>query len=209
MTTPFEYPNVTCRRFLTEETREGLEVLDVGCGYGELMEALASSGCVMKGVEIDEKLVELAVAKGLDVRQGVAENLPFPDASFDAVVCSVVLPYTDQDRTIAEWARVLRPGGFIRATYHGMSYPLYMMRPGTSFKYRVYAMRILTNTLLYRITGLKLPGVMSDTLCQYPKSLRKSYAKSGLTLACELIVRPILGLPTMICHRVVHSGPVA
>jgi ubiquinone/menaquinone biosynthesis C-methylase UbiE len=47
-----------------------------------------------------------------ELRTGVAEQLDFPDASMDAVVCTFVLcSVTDQDRALAEIARVLRPGG--------------------------------------------------------------------------------------------------
>ncbi|MEQ3553568.1 class I SAM-dependent methyltransferase [Pseudonocardia nematodicida] len=52
---------------------------------------------------------------GVDVRHGDGAALPFPDSSFDAVVCFTMLHHVpsraEQDRLFAEAARVLRPGG--------------------------------------------------------------------------------------------------
>ncbi len=183
-----------------------MEVLDVGCGYGDLMEDLTSRGCVVKGVEISPEAVKVALEKGLEVEQGVAEALPYPDASFDAVVCSVVLPYTDEGKTITEWARVLKPGGFVQATYHGVGYGLWRMDDGpeTTWRTRVYASRFLANTLIYRSTGLRLPGHLGDTLCQTRGSLQRYYRQAGLVLEREVVVEKRMGLPVFLGHRLVR-----
>ena len=103
--------HVLCREFLLNEMKTGLVVLDVGCGEGELMSRLADRGCSVSGVEIDHSLVQMCRASGLQVVEGRAESLPLAAASVDAIVCSVVLPYTDERRVIAEWNRVLESGG--------------------------------------------------------------------------------------------------
>ncbi|MCC7371778.1 MAG: class I SAM-dependent methyltransferase [Chloroflexi bacterium] len=57
---------------------------------------------------------------GPDVR-GAAEHLPFADASADVIVSTQVLEHVDNpDATVAEWRRVLRPGGLVIASTHGM-----------------------------------------------------------------------------------------
>ena len=70
----------------------GLHVLDVACGTGNLTIPLARRGCVATGVDIATNLLkqgrDRANNEGLDVSfdEGDAEQLPYADASFDAVV---------------------------------------------------------------------------------------------------------------------------
>jgi len=110
------------RRTLVEEIdpRDGMRVLDVACGTGLVSEELRRRARVSL-VGIDQSPQMLAAARvrfaGLgpeDVQlvQGQAEQLPFPDASFDALTFTYLLRYVDDPRaTVAELARVVRPGG--------------------------------------------------------------------------------------------------
>lgn len=170
-------------------------MLDVGCGDGDLMRVYLEHGCRVLGVEIDPELVQVNREGGLDVRQGVAERLPFDDDEFDRIVCSVVVPYTEERQAVAEWARVLKPGGVVFATYHGTGYGWNYLLKGDFFLRRVYGGRMLANTLLYRLSGRRLPGFLGDTLCQGSGRLRKYYRDSGLELESELIVDRCLGAP--------------
>src|SRR5919197_5896731 len=53
---------------------------------------------------------------GADVREGVAESLPWDDGTFDAAMCSLVVAWmTDADQGIGEMARVTKPGGIVAA----------------------------------------------------------------------------------------------
>jgi len=194
-------PHVLCREFLLTDLTAGQSVLDVGCGTGDLMKELAQGGCSVSGVEIDRSLVASCQAAGLQVREGCAERLPMRDESVDAIVCSVVIPYTDERIAVAEWARVLRPGGIIHATYHGLGYGLdYLIRqPG---KCRLYGLRMLANTIFYRLTGRRLAGSLGDTLCQSSRRLDAYYRSAGLELRCERVVGTYLGRPIFLCHRV-------
>jgi 2-polyprenyl-6-hydroxyphenyl methylase / 3-demethylubiquinone-9 3-methyltransferase len=108
------------RRVLTEELSDlrGRSCLDVGCGGGLLAEEFAKLGCRVTGVDPSEPSLETArehaAEQGLKVDYLVArgEDLPFGDDRFDFVYCCDVLEHVDSvDRTIAEAARVLRPGG--------------------------------------------------------------------------------------------------
>ena len=96
----------------------GLPILDVGCGGGLLAEEFARLGCAVTGVDPSSKSLEAArghakeAGLAITYRGGVAESLPFPDASLDAVYCCDVLEHVrDLDRVVAEAARVLKPGG--------------------------------------------------------------------------------------------------
>ncbi|CAG0982284.1 demethylmenaquinone methyltransferase / 2-methoxy-6-polyprenyl-1,4-benzoquinol methylase [Anaerolineae bacterium] len=93
--------------------RDG-DVLDIGCGAGNMIHHLARYGRV-KGVEVDARPVAMAQARGYDVRQGDAtRGIPFPDASFDLVTALDVIEHVDKDEAILrEAARVLRPRGVL------------------------------------------------------------------------------------------------
>jgi len=109
------------KRVLTEQLGidpVGLEILDVGCGGGLLAEEFAALGARVTGVDPSVESLETARAHGresgfeIDYHQGIGEQLPLPDASFDAVYCCDVLEHVDDvGRTVHEIARVLRPGG--------------------------------------------------------------------------------------------------
>jgi SAM-dependent methyltransferase len=97
-------------------------VLDVGCGSGGPALILArETGCRVTGVDASEAGIRtgLALARqaGLDDqayfrRADVREPLPFPDRSFDAIVCMDAMCHLpDRGRLLGEWCRVLRPGG--------------------------------------------------------------------------------------------------
>lgn len=167
-------------------------VLDVGCGRGRHLKALAARGFCITGVECDEQAVQSLAGDGFDVVVGRAEHLPFPNRSFDAIVCSVVVPYTDERRVIAEWGRVLRSGGQVRASYHGVGYALKQLLAGPGYRTRLYGGRTIANGCIYRLTGRRLPGFWGDTLYQSPTRLASYYERAQLTLAAEY-VRPGLG----------------
>ena len=100
--------------------RAGDAVLDVATGTGNAAIAAARCGCVVTGVDYVDALLERgrerAAAEGLSVTftEGDAEQLPFADASFDAVLSCVGVMFTpDHERAAGELVRVCRPGGTI------------------------------------------------------------------------------------------------
>ena len=89
------------------------DVLEVGCGEGELARRLVRElGVSLVALDQSARMVELARARGVDARVGDLQELPFEDGSFDVVVAGWILYHVaDLDRGLAEIARVLRPGG--------------------------------------------------------------------------------------------------
>jgi ubiquinone/menaquinone biosynthesis C-methylase UbiE len=92
----------------------GARLLDVCCGPGYVAGAAAGRGLAAVGVDITPAMIEEARDRFPDAefQVGDAENLDFPDASFDAVTCAFgLLHLPDARRAIAEAHRVLVPGG--------------------------------------------------------------------------------------------------
>ena len=98
----------------------GQRVLDVACGSGTAALAAARRNCIVTGVDYVPALLtrgrERAAAEGLEIefREGDAEQLPFPDASFDVVLSTFGVMFApNQEQAAAELLRVCRPGGMI------------------------------------------------------------------------------------------------
>jgi ubiquinone/menaquinone biosynthesis C-methylase UbiE len=88
-------------------------VLDVGCGTGRLLDALAERGVAGTGVDKSPEMLAVARRKLPDttLAEAGAEELPFPDASFDRVVFHLVVHLVERRRAFAEARRVLGPAG--------------------------------------------------------------------------------------------------
>ena len=98
----------------------GSRVLDIATGTGNLAIPLARAGCLVTGVDIAPNLLvqacERAAAEGLSIQfdEGDAEALPYPDASFDAVVTMFGAMFAPRPELVAaEMARVLKLGGLL------------------------------------------------------------------------------------------------
>jgi ubiquinone/menaquinone biosynthesis C-methylase UbiE len=108
----------TVLNLAAEQVPQPGAILDVGCGTGKLL-GLAQSrfpGAKLEGVDAAIEMVRQAQASNLagtiHFQQAVAEELPFPNASFDLVFSTMTFHHWhDQARGIAEVARVLTPGG--------------------------------------------------------------------------------------------------
>lgn len=91
-------------------------ILDIGCGAGFLSNALAEKGHRVVGIDLSK--TSLHVARKYDITRSVrymhmdAENLTFPESSFDVVAAMDLLEHVEKPTTvIAQAARALKPGG--------------------------------------------------------------------------------------------------
>ncbi len=89
-------------------------ILNIGVGSGKLEGLLVDSGYAVAALDPDSSAIDKLVTMGINARVGVAQNLPFQDESFDAVVASEVLEHLDVEdcrKAISEIRRVLKSGG--------------------------------------------------------------------------------------------------
>lgn len=99
---------------------EGDRILDIACGFGGTLRALARLGCKVKGADISENCVQLArainaeagLANRIEVVSGDFHNIESETNTWDAVICQESIIHSDnRPKVFAEVFRVLRPGG--------------------------------------------------------------------------------------------------
>jgi SAM-dependent methyltransferase len=105
-------------------------ILEIGCGYGWITESLLSR-TIFRWVGVD---ISVDMIRALHERLaqytpggfvGDAYHLPFPDSTFDKVLCNGVLMHLRDDQAaLAEMARVIRPGGYLVLSVNNVLSPL-------------------------------------------------------------------------------------
>lgn len=108
---------------------KGKRVLDVGCGNGYVLSRYARAGAEVYGIDLTPAALKITEArfsfegKKVNLTEGNAEELPYPDRSFDCVTSMGVLHHTPHtQKAIDEIFRVLKPGGlFVIMLYHRRS----------------------------------------------------------------------------------------
>ncbi|HEY0385012.1 MAG TPA: class I SAM-dependent methyltransferase [Pyrinomonadaceae bacterium] len=154
----------------------GLRVLEIGCGLGTDGAQFAKAGAIYTGVDLTEAAIELARRRfelfGLPgkFQTADAENLDFPDNSFDLIYSHGVLHHTpDTERAVREVHRVLRPGGrAVVMLYHRDSY---------NYRVNIRVLRRAGAHLLKSEPGLKLvhrlTGEPVESLREHARSLKE------------------------------------
>src|SRR5262245_55700931 len=138
----------------------GLKVLEIGCGLGTDGAQFAQAGADYTGVDLTDAAIELARKRfelfGLKGQFQVAdaENLDFPDESFDVVYSHGVLHHTPNiEAAVREVHRVLKPGGrAIVMLYHRGSY---------NYRVGIRVLRRAGAGLLKSNVGIKLINVLT------------------------------------------------
>jgi ubiquinone/menaquinone biosynthesis C-methylase UbiE len=142
-------------------------ILDVGCGTGRLLKSAATRfpGARLAGVDAAVEMVKYAQSTVADAavkfQQATAEELPFPDASFDLVFSTMTFHHwQDQPRGAAEVARVLAPGGrWVLADFvaTGLMKPIRALLRMHQFPDRTHLQSLLANGGLKVVTERRMP----------------------------------------------------
>jgi len=152
--------------------KPGDRALDICCGTGDITFGLARGGAQVTGIDFSEKMLAMAQARTRDLRlgnrttfiRGDAQDLPFPDNSFDAVTIGYGL------RNLAEWeaglremVRVARPSGAVVVLEFGR--PENQLWRGVYFSY----LRLFVPVLGLLFYGsLKAYSYILESLTHYP-----------------------------------------
>jgi SAM-dependent methyltransferase len=102
------------------DLQPGAKVLDAACGTGNLAVLAALRGCLTFGLDIASNLIGQARERArneslaIEYTEGDAEAMPYPDASFDAVVSMYGVMFAPRpERIVSELRRVVKPGGLM------------------------------------------------------------------------------------------------
>lgn len=146
----------------------GKDVLEVGSGNGQWLIALDElEARQVVGVEPGDSIREYCLgclnehgkSDRIKVSKASAETLPFPDESFDSVLCMGVFMFTKQKQAIGEFRRVLRPGGRLLLTVNGLGYMIMKAKDGLLFsqlKEIRYGVSGIFSTLIKWVVGFQL-----------------------------------------------------
>ena len=169
------FPTIT-KAFLSfaRPRRAGL-LLDVACGPGILTYAACEAVCALGrvgGIDLSPGMLKLAAsragASNVEFREMNAEQLDFPDATFDAVVCQLgLMLFAKPQSALDEMARVCKKGGVVACLVQGSPE-------------RMQFTSLLMKTLVKHAPQLKQPG--SPTLYAFAPAgvLEESFAAAGL-----------------------------
>jgi len=179
---------------------QGHDILELGCGPGDLLADMLDAGYACHAVEQSPQMVRAARATlrrrhagSPDlIIQGLAQALPFAGCSFDCVVSTFPAEYIADPATLAEVARVLRPGGRLMVIEGANLLPVGCLQP----------ILLLFHLLVYGFSSLParerdpsdaLAGrqreqhVKSEPVVQAISGLRLRLEQAGLPARCELV----------------------
>jgi len=98
---------------------ENRRVLEAGCGSGLILNRLNHIAKKAVGIDLSEGMLRKALERKTDVAQANMHDLPFPDATFDAVVSFKVLAHIEPiDAALAELVRITKPGGRLALEFY-------------------------------------------------------------------------------------------
>ena len=166
------------------------DVLDAGCGFGQWTLPLAEVNRSVAAIDVSEvrvrTLADVAAhfgAGNVEAAQSSIEETPYPDGSFDGIFSYSVVYFTDFRKSIAEFARLLRPGGRLYICSNGLGWYLHNFatahNASATFDPRAMAVATLENSLSYYATGRREEGRQIVT----PSSvMRAALEKNGFDI---------------------------
>ena len=148
--------------YLLDFLKPGWRVLSVGCGPAHIETRLAEAGVDVVGLDVSRQAIACA-PDSLRAVAGSAEELPFADASFDAVIAVASLQFMAHPRrALQQMVRVLRPQGILVAM---------LLNPASSF---FRAKMDAPDSYVHRIRHTDLLSIESDAAFHF-QELRSEY----------------------------------
>src|SRR2546421_5672337 len=156
----------------------GHDVLELGCGLGDLLADMIEAGYACRAVEQSPQMAEAArdtlrrrkLGEKAWVIQASAQHLPFADASFDTVVSTFPSEYIYDPHTIAEVERVLRPGGRLIIVEGANLLPIGFIQP----------FLVLIQTLVYGSASVFGPRKQRNLDTEIARNRNAHYSKRNI-----------------------------
>lgn len=172
----------------------GRKVLEVGCSTGlDLTHSVYAEAAERCGIDIDASAIEIgrALYPALDLRVARGEAIPFQDGYFDAVLSRIALPYMDIPTALWEFHRVMKPGGYLFASWHDwQGRREWFLHPDQAVTWKRAAdlAYITAASITYRLSGRVPPRPWSGTreTFQFKNHVPRILARAGFVdVACE------------------------
>lgn len=175
---------------LVERYGRGAEILEVGCGTGLILGRASRFAGAAWGLDLSAGMLAKAQDRGLNVVQGSATNLPFPDERFDVTYSFKVLAHVERIReALGEMARVTRRGGYLLLEFYN------------------------TLSLRYLVKRLKPAHAISETVnddAVYTRYDNLADVRSYLPPGCHIVTLRGVRIVTLTAafHRLPTVGPI-
>lgn len=177
------------RRVLPELRATDRRILDVGCGVGQTLVALACKDRMLVGVDPDERSIRYGIENYgtlIHFIRAPAERIPLPQGVFDLAYCRVSLPYTNIPAAVGELRRLLRAGGRVWMTLHDRDMARARLREAFgsgSLKRIVHASYVLANGYLFKYFGIVAPYLTgSRESWQHLPAMRRLLERKGFSV---------------------------
>lgn len=165
---------------------EGARILDIGCGLGVYVRKFQEFSREAYGIDIDAKRLTQGAATTPGLLLGVGEHLPFESGSFDVVVLNEVIEHvTDDEATMREATRILRPGGHVVIYAPNRLYPFETHGIYLGKKY-IFGNIPFVNWLPTPLRNKLVPHARAYTR----SGLRRTYRNLGTKVDVESYVYP-------------------
>jgi 2-polyprenyl-3-methyl-5-hydroxy-6-metoxy-1,4-benzoquinol methylase len=158
--------------------RPGERILDIGCGDGFFTHRMASAGADVVGVDLDDARLAIAARRntsaGTTYHHMDAQEIDFPDGSFDkAVSLCVIEHFDDDDRVIGQVARLLKPGGLFVLSADSLTNPEITEDEMREHRHRYAVNTFYTvNIMRQKVERVGLELVSAHYILTTPLSLR-------------------------------------
>jgi len=151
---------------------EGARILDVGCGLGVYVRKFREFSERVVGIDVDPKRLREGARTTPGLMVAAGESLPFRDGGFDVVVLNEVIEHVGDDAaTLAEVARVVRPGGHI-----------VVYAPNRLFPFETHGIYVGKRFVFGNIPLVNwLPDPLRNRLVPHARA----YTKGGIRRACR------------------------
>ena len=161
-------------RALHQSTAPGANVLEVGCGHGEVLEACYRPDITLTGVDINPVSVNIARKRfagrrNVTLHEADVRALNFADASFDGILCTEVIEHIPDPRILLnEIDRLLKPGGAFIST--------------VPWEHLLFLLRALTLPVRFlKGRDLRVPEHLHDfTLSSYRRLLEETFTVTDI-----------------------------